>query len=137
MGECKNNIMIWKLSKNSLKNRTGIDHKLIEINELALTISPIDFGIPKYGGLRTDKEQYKLFIDGGSKCDGYNKKSYHQTGKALDFYAYVNGHASWEEHHLTTVAAAHLQAASILGYKLEWGGFWKNFRDFPHLQLKD
>lgn len=124
----------------------GINPKLIEISSLALKISKIDFGIPEHGGLRTGDEQHQLFLDGKSKADGAGKKSYHQTGDALDFYAYVNGRASWEEDHLTMVAAAYLQAASLLGYRLEWGGFWKSNKlingipygwDMAHIQLKD
>lgn len=126
---------MFKLSKRSIGRRAGVDPKLIQINDLALTISPIDFGIPQYGGLRSAEEQHKLFLDGKSNCDGYTKLSKHQLFKALDFYAYVNGKASWEPEHLTIVAAAHLQAACKLGYLIEWGGLWKGFKDMPHIQL--
>ena len=103
---------------------------------MAIQITKIDIGIPSTCGFRTAEKQNELFTDGKSKADGYNKKSYHQTGKALDFYAYVDGRASWEPHHLTYVATAFLQSASILGYKLEWGGLW-NYLDMPHVQIKD
>lgn len=128
---------MWVLSKRSLKNREGIDSRLIEISDKALEISPIDFGHPKYAGMRTAEEQMSLFICDKSKCDGTHKKSYHQTGKALDFYAYVDGKASWSVYDLTKVAAAFLQAASELGYKLQWGGHFKGFFDGPHVQLVD
>lgn len=127
--------MSFKLSTNSKRNREGIDARLIEISDLAIQITVIDFGHPSDAGLRTSIRQNELFLDGKSKADGYNKLSYHQSGKALDFYAFVNGQASWQECHLAMVAAAHLQAASILGYKLKWGGLWKNFKDYPHVQL--
>jgi len=129
---------MWKLSKKSLQRREGVDPKLIEIDDLALQISPIDFGHPEHAGLRSDQEQYQLYLDGKSPhCDGTRKKSYHQTGKALDFYAYVDGAASWDEHHLTQVAAAFLQAASELGYALQWGGHFKGGWDKPHVQLME
>lgn len=126
-----------KLSGRSKENRAGIDERLIEISDMAIQITKIDFGIPSTGGFRTAEKQNELFADGKSKADGYNKKSYHQTGKALDFYAYVDGRASWEHHHLTYVATAFLQSASILGYKLEWGGNFRSFLDMPHVQIKD
>jgi len=128
---------MWVLSKRSLKNSEGIDPRLIEIRDRALEISPIDFGHPKYAGMRTAEEQMDLYMDDKSKCDGIHKKSYHQTGKALDFYAYVDGKASWSVYDLTKVAAAFLQAASELGYKLQWGGHWKSWQDMPHVQLVD
>jgi peptidoglycan L-alanyl-D-glutamate endopeptidase CwlK len=127
--------MSWRLSKRSLERREGVDPRLIEICDLALSLSIIDFGIPGYGGIRTALEQHKLFKDNKSKCDGIKKLSKHQSGMALDFYAYVDGRASWDEGHLALVAAAFLQAASILGYKLQWGGLWVGFRDMPHVQL--
>jgi len=133
---------VFKLSKKSKQRREGVDPRLIEICDLAIQISVVDFGIPGDGGVREDERQYQLFLDGKSKADGYDKKSKHQKakdgyGKALDFYAYVDGKASWNTEHLAMVACAFLQAASMLGYKLKWGGLWKSFKDMPHVQIED
>lgn len=128
---------MFKLSDNSKERMSGIDERLIDVVYLALSISKVDFGIPKDGGLRTAERQKELYDDKASKCDGYENKSYHQTGKAVDFYAYVGGKASWDELHLAMVATAFLQAGSILGVKLEWGGNFKSFKDMPHIQIKD
>jgi len=114
----------------------GVNKKLREIAHRALELSPIDFGIPQYGGMRSAEEQNHLFHRGKSKCDGYRLKSNHQTGNALDVFAYVNGQASWEREHLAVIACAMLQAANELGHKLEWGGLWKSFVDMPHFELK-
>lgn len=127
--------MTYKLSKRSKQRREGVDPRLIEISDLAIQLTTIDFGVPEFGGLRTPEQQDFLHREGMSKCDGYLKKSRHQTGKALDFYAFVDSKASWDREHLAIVAAAHLQAASMLGHKLQWGGLWGNFPDFPHLEL--
>ena len=126
-----------KFSPKSLERMVGVDTRLKLIAEYALKISTIDFGIPGHGGLRTQEEQMLLFTSGLSKCDGIEKLSKHQSGRALDFYAYVDGEASWDKGHLTSVAAAFLQSASQLGYAIEWGGFWTSFVDMPHIQLKD
>lgn len=128
--------MMFKLSAKSKERLEGVDPRIIEIVDLALTITHIDFGIPGNGGIRTAERQLELYEKGVSKCDGYNNKSYHQTGRAFDVYAYVDGKASWNRGHLTSVAAAILQAASELGYKLEWGGHWRTWQDYPHFQLK-
>jgi peptidoglycan L-alanyl-D-glutamate endopeptidase CwlK len=125
---------MFVLGKRSRERLQGIDSDLIEVVELALTISKIDFGIPEFGGLRTEEDQRGLYTAGASKCDGIVNKSYHQTGRAFDIYAYVDGKASWDKHHLTACAAAILQAAIILGVPLEWGGNWKTFVDMPHFQ---
>jgi len=128
---------MFKLGQNSLNNRAGVDPRLIEISDLAISMSNIDFGIPSTGGLRTTEDQAKLFTSGVSKADGRINKSYHQTGKAIDVYAYVDGKASWEKLHLALIAAVMLQAAAQLGYKLKWGGNWKSWQDMPHFELED
>lgn len=127
--------MSFSLSQRSKDRMAGVDDRLIEIAEMAIEITTVDFGIPGSGGKRTAEEQRKLYMDGKSKCDGVKKKSYHQTGRALDFFAYVDGKASWDEAHLTSVAVAFLQAAIRLGYQIEWGGLWTTFVDMPHVQL--
>ncbi len=129
--------MGFKLSKRSKERRNGVDPRLIKISNLAIQITRIDFGHPADAGKRTAERQNELFKDGKSKADGYVKLSYHQSGKALDFYAYVDGKASWADHHLAMVACAFLQAASLLGYKLQWGGLWAGYKDMPHVQIKD
>lgn len=140
--------MTYQLSSRSKERRAGIDRRLIEIDDLAITLTKLDYGHPKDSGLRTAVRQNELYNttnDEGerlSQCDGYNDISEHQKGNALDYYAYVDGKASWDPLHLAMVAAAYLQAASILGHKLEWGGLFgrqdgKPGWDMPHIQLKD
>jgi len=137
---------MFTLSSRSKRNRDGIDPRLIEISDLAIQITLIDFGHGPYAGLRSDEIQNKLFKEGASKADGYIKRGKHQAakdglGKALDSYAFIDGHASWKHEHLAMVACAHFQAASILGYKIKWGGLWKSKTndfygwDAPHIQL--
>lgn len=128
---------MFTLSEKSKRRREGADPRLIEISDLAIQITVVDFGHPADAGKRTAERQNELYLDGKSKADGYNKLSRHQSGKALDFYAFVDGKASWDTEHLAMVAAAFLQAASILGYKLRWGGLWKSFKDYPHVELMD
>ena len=126
---------MFRLGKNSLNNMVGVRSEMVEICHEAIRISTIDFGIPKGGGKRTAEYQNDLYMDGKSKCDGYVSKSKHQSGDALDFYAYVDGKASWEKEHLAIIGAAFLQAAINLGYRIKWGGVWKGFCDMPHVEL--
>jgi len=136
---------MFRFSTTSNNRRAGVDPRLIELSDRALALSVVDFGIPAHGGIRTVNEQYKLFLDGKSRADGTNSKSYHQSGQALDFFAYVDGKASWHPGHLAMVAAAFLQAASELGYTLTWGGLWSPVKvtngvphgwDAGHIQLE-
>lgn len=126
----------YRLSARSLSHLEGTDPRIKQIVKRAIYLSKVDFGIPQDGGLRTAERQNELFKDKKSRCDGYSLKSYHQTGKAFDVYAYVDGKASWEPEHLALVAAALLQAANTLKINLEWGGLW-NYTDMPHFQIND
>lgn len=142
---------MFQLSSSSKKNREGVDPKLIEIDDLAIQITLVDYGHGKFAGCRLPKTQMELYLSGASKCDGVNNISNHQPaedgyGKALDFYAFVGGKASWSHDHLAMVACAYFQAASILGYKIRWGGLWKSKKptyingipygwDCPHIEL--
>ena len=117
---------MFKFSTTSRLRMSGVNPELIEIANLAIKISVVDFGIPADGGIRTAERQKELFLAHKSKADGETHLSRHQSGDAMDFYAYVNGRASWEHDHLAIVACAFLQAASILGYKLNWGGLWSS-----------
>lgn len=139
---------MFYLSNTSKKNREGVDPRMIEISDLAIDLTLVDFGHGRYAGLRTAATQNMLFISGKSECDGVDRVSNHQAapdgyGKALDFYAYVDGKISYDPLHLAMVAAAHLEAASRLGHRIRWGGLWSKKKndgtgwDMPHLELLD
>ena len=131
----------FRLSTASKANRDGVDPRLIEISDLAIRLTLVDFGHGPCSGLRSVGDQQHLHADGKSKADGVIKRSRHQDGKALDFYAFVDGKASWEPEHLAMVGAAFLQAASVLGYRVNWGGLWRKKAgglygwDMPHIEL--
>lgn len=127
--------MSYSFSSKSKNIIDGVNNQLQAVCHRAIEISSIDFGIPSSGGMRTAQEQNRLFTNGKSKCDGYDLLSYHQSGNAIDVYAYVDGKASWKVEHLNIVALAVLAAASELGVKLKWGGHFKGGWDKPHFEL--
>lgn len=126
---------MYQYSQRSIQNMSGINMNLRRVADRAIKITKIDFGIPETGGVRTAEQQNALFNEGLSMCDGYDKRSNHQDGNALDFYAYVDGKASWEPEHLAQVACAFLQAANELGIKIKWGGLFKSWSDMPHIEI--
>jgi len=128
--------MSFYLSDRSLRHMEGVDEILIRVAKRAIQITKIDFGIPESGGLRTAEQQHNLYLKGVSKADGYNNKSYHQSGRALDFYAYADGKATWDEGLMAQVACAFFQAAIELNIRIEWGGLFRSIKDMPHIQLK-
>ena len=117
---------MFHFSQTSRDRMVGVNQDLLAVASLAIQITKVDFGIPELGGVRTTEEQNTLYLNGKSKADGKMDMSRHQSGDALDFYAYVDGKASWQEDHLAMVACAFLQSASMLNVSLSWGGMWSS-----------
>lgn len=78
----------YKFSNNSLNTLSKIDVRLQALVHSVLEKTPYDIGIPSTGGIRTSEEQNELFKKGWSKLDGFRKKSYHQSGFAVDIVLY-------------------------------------------------
>jgi len=137
--------MCFNFSKSSAQRMKGVHKDLITIFNEAIKNSPIDFGIPKDGGLRSAVEQNALYQINVSKADGFEKKSNHQSGNALDFYAFVNGKASWDTAHLSMVAgvimatAKRLKKEGKIDVEINWGGTFgsNDFKgwDMPHIEI--
>ncbi len=127
---------MFKFSNRSLSVLKQVDERLQAIFLEAIQESPIDFGIPNSGGKRTADFQNMLFLGGKStKCDGYEIESYHQTGCAIDVYAYVDGKASWDEEHLEIISTTVKMVAKRMNIEIVWGGDWTNLVDMPHYQV--
>jgi len=136
----------YHFSQKSKRRLSEVDAELQVVLTEALKVSPIDFGIPSYGGLRTENEQAELFrrVPSVTRCDGVTSKSPHQGGAAIDVYAYVDGKASWDKVHLAIVAGVILATANRMRKKgkitkhILWGGTFgsSTFRgwDFPHFE---
>lgn len=132
----------YKFGKTSNLRRKDVSNYLILCSDRALMCSPVDFGVPKYGGKRDEKIQFEIFCRKWTKCDGKLKLSYHQKtdengrGLALDLVPYIKGVGfsyeatgrfgiigmlmleSWEE----------LQDEGLIpkDLYLHWGGFWSH-----------
>lgn len=145
---------IFNFGRNSRKNMIGVRRELVLLANRVLKKSQYDFGIPRDGGKRTDEDQLRLYntkVDGKriTKADGIKKKSYHQTGEALDIFLYhshIEGgrkFACWECHDLYKETAdlfkeefKLMQKEGLFTFNEEliWGGDWK-WKDRPHFQI--
>jgi peptidoglycan L-alanyl-D-glutamate endopeptidase CwlK len=129
----------FALSSSSSRRMKDVHPDLQRVAIRAIQITKVDFGIPEHGGKRTAQIQNMLYKTANKYKgpDGYEKIGKHQTGHALDFYAYVDGKANWEEVYLAQVACAFFQAAIELGVKIGWGGLFSTWSDMPHIELVD
>lgn len=136
--------MSYKFGSTSLSRLETCDMKLYRLLNLAISRSPIDFGIAE--GHRTLQRQNELFKKGLSKIDGINQIGKHNSNpsKAVDVYAFVNGKASWEVHHLCIIIGVIFSCADELNIKIRSGANWdmdgefmtdQRFIDLPHIEL--
>jgi peptidoglycan L-alanyl-D-glutamate endopeptidase CwlK len=137
---------MFTFSRRSLAVLTeGIHPELILVFREAIKVTPIDFGIPENGGYHSTKYQKELYLAGESSCDGTHKVSKHQKGKAVHFFAVVDGEVSKDKQHSSMVAAVILSTAKRLKeegrikIKLMWGGEFgsRTFTGWhmPHIEI--
>ncbi|GLI54765.1 hypothetical protein PM10SUCC1_02800 [Propionigenium maris DSM 9537] len=131
-----------RLGSRSNKSIKNIDPKLAVIIGAALAEGNVDFTITS--GFRTKQEQQTLYAQGRTKagkrvtnCDGVKKKSYHQTGKAIDFIPYPFDNDWNDTEQFRQVGEELLRVGQLLGYNCSYGGHWKLFEDWPHFQIND
>lgn len=134
--------------------RANLLHPRIR-DEVKLLIENVEFGLPPnrairiVQGLRTFEEQQALYNQGRSKpgpivTNARPGSSFHQYGLAIDFAVVVdkNGDGLWDVLSWDINLDADRDGVpewremervfSAAGY--EWGGYWRTFKDYPHLQ---
>lgn len=119
----------YKLGTRSKERLKGVHPHLVAVIERAIELTDIDFTVLE--GLRTVERQRKLYAKGATKT----MNSRHLTGHAVDIAPYVDGKVSWDWPLYYRLEKFVKQAAKELGYKVEWGGDWRRFKDGPHWQL--
>lgn len=110
----------FRLGERSLRRLQGVHPDLLAVVQYAIRVTPVDFGIPATGGVRSRATQQHLVADGKSGTT----RSRHLTGHAVDIYAYVDGKASWQPKHVLAVHDAFEVASAALEVPLRWGGDW-------------
>jgi len=110
--------MAFSLSQRSLERLGGVDPSLVEVAQLAITKTKIDFGV--ICGLRTMEEQQALYDSGASQT----MASKHLEGRAIDVMAYVGSRGSWEINLYDDIADAFKDAATELDVGIRWGAAW-------------
>jgi peptidoglycan L-alanyl-D-glutamate endopeptidase CwlK len=113
----------WKFGNRSEVKLVDVDENLVAVARLALTYSPVDFGVTC--GLRTQHEQNQLLATGKTQV----RHSRHQDGMAIDVVAYVEGKVTWDLEHYITIADAFAKACKELNVKVRWGGAWSHNLD--------
>lgn len=118
--------------KRSTEKLHTLDMDLQEV--LNEAIKHFDFSI--IDGHRDMETQNKYFNDGVSQVRWPNSKHNTYPSRAVDIVPYPGGFENPNE--VFDRMATHIfAAANDLGVRLDWGGHWKNFKDYPHFELTD
>ena len=97
-----------------------------------INYTPVDFGVIKNGGYRTEEEQKELFNKGVSQCDGHIYKSKHQSGLAIDIVPYVNGKYTWDRDTCLYLSGAFRAYCSMKGLSVINGADWNGDGDLKN-----
>jgi peptidoglycan L-alanyl-D-glutamate endopeptidase CwlK len=111
--------MGFSLSQRSLERLEGVDERLVQVVQIAIQVSNIDFAVTE--GLRTRARQQELVAKGASQT----MKSKHIDGLAVDLVAYIGDRISWELNLYDDIADAMKYAATEVGVPICWGAAWQ------------
>ena len=123
---------MYRWGKSSVKYINTVNDILQILAHRIISRVIYDLSVLNTGGLRTAEMQHDIFLTGNSECDGYKKKSYHQSGLAIDFVPYIDGKNTWSNGlaFLTNAKTIFecwdemVAAGENQGYYLHWGGYW-------------
>ena len=123
------------LGSRSNDNLNGVHPDLVRVVELAIKITPIDFGVTE--GLRDIDTQKKYLSEG--KSTTMNSKHLAQSdgySHAVDLYCRDNkGNVTWKHEWFRLVIQSMFTAAIALGVQIKAGGLWRTFQDSPHFEI--
>lgn len=138
---------MYSYGKRSVQNINTVNVVLQILAQKIIIEVSYDIGILDSGGFRTASEQNKIFKAKNSECDGYHKKSYHQTGMAIDFVPYVDGKFTWSNKKAFLSNAKTIlemweemkKSGRAKDYYLHWGGYWgdKDLNNNKLLEITD
>lgn len=122
---------MYKFSKRSKDNLATADEKLqLLFNEVIK-----EFDCTVIEGHRSLKRQKELFDKGASQIDGISKKGKHNyfPSRAVDVVPYP---LDWNDiESFKKLGEVVKRKAKELNIKVEWGGEWVSFKDYPHWQI--
>lgn len=125
---------MYKFGRTSLARMEGVHPLIRDCAERALSYGILDLTVPKFGGLRTLDDQRQLVASGASRTlNSLHRKQESGYGHAIDLVPYP---VDWNNiERFMLMGTLMFRAANELGVPLEWGGHWKNFKDYPHFQF--
>jgi peptidoglycan L-alanyl-D-glutamate endopeptidase CwlK len=120
------------LGARSERNLIGVHPDLVRGVRLAITRTPVDFGILDGGGLRTPEQAAANAAAGTGILRSLHLMQPDGYGHAVDLVAFVDGKPSWEHALYRRMQPAIFSAFDELGIPVQ---SLANRGDWPHWQL--
>ena len=119
--------MSFKFGSRSLREQKGVHPDLVELCNLTIDLSPVDFGV--FDGIRTASEQNQLYQRRASQIDGFSRIGKHQKqldgfGHAVDLVPWINSKFVWDWDAIYLICETLVEQARILEVTIRWGGCW-------------
>ena len=115
---------------------TRLERRYLFSKKLAALIMLADahgIRVAPFAMFRTAEEQHRLYLEGKTACDGYEKKSKHQSWLACDMAILSDDGTDflWVDTRYDKLG----ELAEKLG--LTWGGRWNTLGDIYHVEFKE
>ena len=121
-----------QFGQRSRQNLETCDQEIQDV--LNEAIKHFDFSV--IDGYRNMERQNTYFNEGVSKLRWPHSRHNTYPSRAVDIVPYPGGFDNDDEV-FDRMATYVLSAACDVGVRLDWGGHWKNFKDYAHFELKD
>lgn len=126
---------MFKFSKRSLSNLSGCEEALQSLANKSLANSPKDFTI--ICGYRNKADQDAAFARGDSQLKFPKSKHNILPSQAFDFAPYP---LDWKDLDSFKEIGEHIldtwdDMEESKDWDIEWGGHWRKFKDYPHIQI--
>lgn len=119
-----------KFSQKSLDRLQTCDERLQRV--LKIAIRHYDFSV--LDGHRGRERQNQAFMKGHSKVEWPNSRHNKIPSLAVDIAPYP---IDWEDiDRFKELGRLVLAIADTLKIRIEWGGYWKTLKDYPHFQVE-
>ncbi|WP_367352786.1 M15 family metallopeptidase [Achromobacter animicus] len=125
----------FRLSQRSLARLEGVHPDLVDVVQLAIQRTSVDFTVVE--GVRTLAQQHDYVRRGASQTmASYHLPQRDGLSHAVDLAPIVNGGIPWSNWQaFADLAAVVKGCAAEIGVPVEWGGDWKTLKDGPHFQI--
>lgn len=125
--------MTFAFGPRTAQNLIGVHPKLVAVEQRAIALCAVDFGVPEKSTRTLAEEQAKVAAGTSHTLKSMHIIQADGFGHAVDNVPWINGAFTWADlDAFYDIAAAIQQAAIGLNVRVTWGGTWSCLNDYQH-----